>query len=113
MKAILGLIVLATVVGSCSTHEAEPDTAIWGDIIVEGGPAPDKAIHSVPGEVTIFDGEDEVGSMAVSAGAVFRIPVDPGKYRVVAESGDAMCHDRMVTVLARELRGVHFLCEVK
>ena len=49
---------------------------------------------SAPGRIWVNANDyDQIASLDVGEGQVLLIPVDPGTYRVGAESGDARCHE--------------------
>ncbi len=126
VAALLVPAVLLT--ASCTGNESTPvspstynastslSSGVKGDLSFVGGPlvASPTARLLRPGDVVAFaeDGT-EAGAIHFSEGQGFSLSLPPGRYRLVATSGDARCPDGIkVTVLPNDYKIVRIRCDV-
>jgi hypothetical protein len=100
-------------VASCSSNAA---SGVRGDLVYVGGPP--RGSDSPPplelGKVTVYDSTGgRVASVSFEEGRGFSIALPPGQYRVVAESGDAICRDQQVAVDQDTYSVIRFSCDVR
>ena len=85
-------------VTSCSANDA---SGVRGDLVYVGGPPPGfglvTASRTGKGHGLRVTG-GRVASVSFEEGHGFSIALPPGKYRIAAESGDAICRDQHVAV---------------
>jgi hypothetical protein len=111
----MALVIVCAIglVASCSANAA---SGVEGDLVFVGGPPPgsDSPPRLEPGRVTVYDSAGgQVASVSFEEGHGFSIALPPGQYRVVAESGDAICRDRHVAVNQDMYSVIHFSCDVR
>ena len=98
---------------SCSANAA---SGVRGDLVYVGGPPPgsDSSPRLEPGRVTVYDATgDQMASVSFEEGHRFSIALPPGRYRIAAESGDAICRDQHVAVNQDMYSVIRFACDVR
>jgi hypothetical protein len=103
---------LFALVASCSSNAA---SGVRGDVVYVGGPpGSDSPPALEPGRVTVYDATGgRVASVSFEEGHRFSIASRPGRYTVVAESGDAICRDQDVAVNQDMYSVIRFSCDVR
>jgi hypothetical protein len=109
--AVLSMSLVLVVTVSCSRGGT---AGIGGSIIYNGGPAPGVSDHREPGEVVVYDeGGSEVARQSVKERDGFGFTLDPGTYRLVTTSGDALCKDIPFTLTDGQFVDTVVTCDVK
>ena len=87
---------------------------IGGSITYNGGPAPGVGDSRESGEVVVYDEDgSEVARQSVQAGDGFGFTLDPGNYRLVTTSGDAICKDIPITLTVSQFVDLVVTCDIK
>ena len=89
-----------------------PRGTVHGWIRASGGPRTD-AVVTLPGRVTVRRGGRAVATRQVSERTGFRFSLAPGRYRLEARSGDALCLPVDVTVTAGADLAADVTCSIK
>lgn len=115
--AIAGAAVLAG--GATGSAGSRRDAVVVGAIHYQGGPppfggGPHARPDAQPGRVTLYDRHrDVVGRQKVEQGQHYRFYVVPGRYRVVAKSGSAICQPTFLRARRDRTVTANVRCNVK
>ena len=105
-----GILLAALVIAMTS---CTPKSGITGSLTYVGGPAPGVSNRPEPGEVVVYSQEGaEVARASFAEGEGFSIPLRPGTYRVVPDSGDAGCSELTVDVVEDQFVDLPITCSV-
>jgi hypothetical protein len=89
-------------------------SGIKGQVTYVGGPAQQASHHLESGTASAYTQDGR--RVAIShwpEGQGYLLRLSPGTYRLVATSGDAMCPEITVTVIANQFETVPIRCSVK
>jgi hypothetical protein len=116
MSRVLAFAAAAAVLSGCAANASPthpPAATVSGRVIYEGGPAGQTA-GSQPARVVLKDGKRQVvARRRVRQHQRFRFLANPGRYVLVAVSGDAHCLRRRVTVERAQGVTANVVCSVK
>jgi hypothetical protein len=115
-RTVVGIFAVILAFTACGG--SEPSSGVRGVLVYIGGP-PEVLGGSPspePGEVSAYamDGslKGDAGFDSSHAATEFSIPLEPGTYRLVGESGGALCRDQDVTVVPGRYETVTVRCDI-